>query len=210
MVRSQHFLSGWRFFFHGFRLVEGGLLKGILGMYKCIFQTHSASYHWNCHHLPAGICWNCHVKREYRPVLHEISNFQVTICFSLRPPEGLVATPLASSHYIILHIYICSFFSNHQRCYVAEWWTQYYIYLVIVKEMHCQLGKLKQIRTKLLSTSSIKDPPNKNSHQLFFLGMETSKKHWWYLKHQTCDVCPSKPETASDSSDSSVPTRWEP
>ena len=46
------------------------------------------------------------MKREYRPVLHEISNFQVTICFSLRPPEGLVATPLASSHYIIIRIYI--------------------------------------------------------------------------------------------------------
>ena len=121
------------------------------------------------------------------------------------------ATSIKSLYYFTyIYIYICSFFSNHQRCYVAEWWTQYYIYLVIVKEMHCQLGKLKQIRTKLLSTSSIKDPPNKNSHQLFFLGMETSKKHWWYLKHQTCDVCPSKPETASDSSDSSVRTRWEP
>ena len=39
-------ISFWDgFFFHGFRLVEGGLLKGTLGMYKCIFQTYSASYH---------------------------------------------------------------------------------------------------------------------------------------------------------------------
>ena len=90
----------------GFPILSPNWCEVVWGCYN-LTRCNVFSKHIPLHIIEnAIICpWefagNCHVKREYRPVPHKISNFQVSICFSLRPPEGLVATPLASSHYII-------------------------------------------------------------------------------------------------------------